>query len=83
MVFGKTGFELCFSPVFFDRLVFPHTARGHVLLPKGHQYRASYDLPQTCLPEKAFSHAKRFCFLPVIKMEICKQRLDTTQQWYM
>ena len=39
--------------------------------------RASYDLPQTCLPEKAFSHAKGFCLLPVIKMEICKQRLDT------
>ena len=29
VVLGKTGFKLCFSPVFFDRLVFPHTARGH------------------------------------------------------
>ena len=42
--------------------------------------RASYDLLQTCLPEKAFSRAKGYCLLPVIKMEICKQRLDTNNR---
>ena len=74
---------LCFLIVWFFHKQQEDMIVLLVLLPKGYQYRASYDLPQTCLPEKAFSHAKRFCFLPVIKMEICKQRLDTTQQWYM
>ena len=75
---------LCFLIVWFFHIQQEDMNVLSVLLPKaGYQYRASYDLPQTCLPEKAFSHAKGFCFLPVLKMEICKQRLDTTQQWYM
>ena len=74
---------LCFLIVWFFHIQQEDMNVLSVPLPKGHQYRASYYLQQTCLPEKAFSHAKRFCLLPVIKMEICKQRLDTTQQWYM
>ena len=48
-------------------------------LPQGHIYKSLLwsATKWTCLPEKAFSHAKGFCLLPVIKMEICKQRLDT------
>ena len=59
---------------FFGRLVLPLS----VLMPRDTNTRACCDLPQACLPEKVFSHAKGFCLLTaVIKMEMCKQRLDT------
>ena len=85
----KLDWNCVLVPCFFGRLVFPHTARGHerpfgAFTKGGIPIQSSYDLPQTCLPEKAFSHAKRLCLLPVRNMEICEPRLvDTTQQWYM
>ena len=86
---GKTGIKLCFnSAVSFFLVVWFFQIKCEDMDASVSVFffchrdtctntRASYDLPQTCLPEKAFSHAKGFCLLPVIKMVICKQRLDT------
>ena len=71
MVLGKTE---SFNPVFFRSFGFTTRFFCH----RDTNTRACYDLPQAYLPEKAFSHAKGFSLLPaVIKMEMCKQRLDT------